>query len=102
MRRNHRLAQLLCEPRCELCARLQAARVDADLREIEQASKQTHVPVRSATRADVPENAAVFAREMFRPDGGNRAGAHVGEARGIDHRDGLARPWIEQVQQSHF
>ena len=74
--------------------------MDADLGEVEQPVEQPDVPIGGAARADMAEHTTVLARQVFGADGGDRAGAHVGDARGVEQRARHAGRGIEQRQQA--
>ena len=70
----------------------------ADLVEAEQMVEQAHVPVGGTPRADMAEDLRALAGEMLGADRGHRAGAHVGDAAGIQDRLRDAGAWVEQGQ----
>ena len=98
----HGLAEIARQLGGEFVAALLAARVHADLVEPEQLVEQAHVPIGGAARADVAEHLAALAREVLGAERGDGAGAHLGDAGGIEHRLGHAGPGIEQVEDRHL
>src|SRR3546814_10541883 len=63
---------------------------------------QSHVPVSGAARADMAEDFRRLARQILGTDGGDRAGAHVGDAAGIQDRLRHAGARIKQQQDGQF
>ncbi len=76
--------------------------MDADLVEVEEMIEQAYVPVGGAARADMGEHLRCLLRQMFRADGGDRSGAHVGYDGGIQDRARRAGARIEQVQDAEL
>ena len=76
--------------------------MDADLVEVEEMIEQAHIPVGGAARADMAEDLRVLAGQIFGADRGDRAGAHVGDAAGVQDRLGRADARIEQRQDAEL
>ena len=73
-----------------------AARMDADLVEVEEVVEETHVPVGRAPRPDMAKDFCILSGEVFGANRGHRAGAHVGDAARIENRLRCAGARIEQ------
>ena len=67
-------------------------------RQVEHARQQPHVPVGGAAAADVAEHARVAAGQVAGAERGHGAGAHLGDAGGVDDRDRHAGLGVEQVE----
>jgi len=74
----------------------------ADLVKVEQMIEQPHVPVGGAASADMAQNLRILPRQVLGADRGDGAGAHVGDAAGIEDRLGRAGARIEQGQDGEF
>src|SRR5216683_1421697 len=96
--RHHGLAEILAQPLRKGVAALLAARMNADLVEIEQMVEQTHVPVSCPASTDMTENFGILPRQMFGADRRHGAGTHVGNAARIQDRLRRAGARIEQRQ----
>ena len=95
-------AEIGGEPFGEGVAALGSAGMDADLLEIEEGVQQPHVPVGGAPRADMAEHARALPGQVFCAEGGQRAGAHVGDGGGVEDRLRRAGAGVEQIEDAEL
>src|ERR1700761_5328230 len=72
--------------------------MDADFVAVEEAVEQPYGPVGGGARADMGQNLAPPAGEVFRADGRYRTGTHIGQRGGVQQSPRNAGCRVEQRQ----